>query len=69
MGELYLRLECFKEALVYQKKHLQLADDENNLVEQQRANTQLGRTYHEKFLRSIDEHCSARNAKSISSLL
>ncbi|KAM1601259.1 hypothetical protein EV1_025321 [Malus domestica] len=63
MGELYLRLECFKEALVYQKKHLQLADDENNLVEQQRANTQLGRTYHEKFLRSIDEHCSARNAK------
>ncbi|KAB2612456.1 hypothetical protein D8674_034772 [Pyrus ussuriensis x Pyrus communis] len=113
LGELYLRLECFKEALIYQvfsrlgsirvnfnsigvlfslgiyvyfgiknvlamgkfsgwslrnlgktrKKHLQLAEDENNLVEQQRANTQLGRTYHEMFLRSIDEHCSIRNAK------
>ncbi|RXH68633.1 hypothetical protein DVH24_030966 [Malus domestica] len=60
IGDLLKKSGVYVAAL---KKHLQLADDENNLVEQQRANTQLGRTYHEKFLRSIDEHCSARNAK------
>ncbi|XP_015891011.3 protein TONSOKU [Ziziphus jujuba] len=63
LGELYLRLEYFEEALFYQKKHLELAKDTNDLVEQQRASTQLGRTYHEMFLRSEDDHCSVRNAK------
>lgn len=42
---------------------MELAKDTNDLVEQQRASTQLGRTYHEMFLRSEDDHCSVRNAK------
>ncbi|KAL5752076.1 hypothetical protein ACOSQ2_022583 [Xanthoceras sorbifolium] len=63
LGEVYLRLEHFKDALVYQKKHLELAKDADDLVEQQRATTQLGRTYHEMFLRSDDDHYSVRNAK------
>ncbi|KAG6604274.1 Protein TONSOKU, partial [Cucurbita argyrosperma subsp. sororia] len=63
LGEVYLRLEHFKDALIYQKKHLELAKDANDLVEQQRANTQLGRTYHELFLKSDDDHFSVRNAK------
>ncbi|KAL6286684.1 hypothetical protein ACE6H2_011074 [Prunus campanulata] len=63
LGELYLRLEFYKDALLYQKKHLELAEDANNLIEQQRANTQLGRTYHEMFLRSDDDHYSVQNAK------
>ncbi|KAL7230356.1 hypothetical protein ACSBR2_008781 [Camellia fascicularis] len=63
LGELHLRLEYFKDALIYQKKHLELAKDSNDLIEQQRACTQLGRTYHEMFLRSEDDHYSVRNAK------
>ncbi|KAK6922850.1 Tetratricopeptide repeat [Dillenia turbinata] len=63
LGEVYLRLQHFKDALVYQKKHLELAKDSNDLVEQQRASTQLGRTYHEMFTKSEDDHYSVRNAK------
>ncbi|XP_073150309.1 protein TONSOKU isoform X2 [Henckelia pumila] len=63
LGELYLRLHHFNDALVYQKKHLELANDANDLIEQQRASTQLGRTYHEMFLKSDDDHYSVRNAK------
>ncbi|KAH9669138.1 protein TONSOKU [Citrus sinensis] len=63
LGEVYLRLEHFKDALIYQKKHLELAKDASDLVEQQRACTQLGRTYYEMFLRSDDDHYSIRNAK------
>ncbi|XP_052206092.1 protein TONSOKU isoform X2 [Diospyros lotus] len=63
LGEVYLRLEFFKDALIYQKKHLELANDSNDLIEQQRACTQLGRTYHEMFLRSDDDHYAVRNAK------
>ena len=46
-----------------QKKHLQLAEDTNDLIEQQRASTQLGRTYHEMFMKSDDDHSSIKNAK------
>ncbi|KAF3945413.1 hypothetical protein CMV_028214 [Castanea mollissima] len=63
LGELYLRLQDFNHALIYQKKHLELAKDADDLVEQQRASTQLGRTYHEMFLRSSVDHLSVRNAK------
>lgn len=49
--------------LILQKRHLELAKDTNDLIEQQRASTQLGRTYHEMFLRSDDDHLSVRNAK------
>ncbi|KAI3735773.1 hypothetical protein L6452_15286 [Arctium lappa] len=63
LGEVYLRLEHFKDALIYQKKHLELAKDTNDLVEQQRASTQLGRTYHEMFLKSDNDQTSLRNAK------
>ncbi|XP_054804737.1 protein TONSOKU [Prosopis cineraria] len=63
LGEIYLRLERFSDALTYQKKHLELARDANDLVEQQRASTQLGRTYHELFSRSEHDHLSIRNAK------
>ncbi|KAK1620651.1 hypothetical protein QYE76_026168 [Lolium multiflorum] len=63
LGEVYLRLARFSDALTYQKKHLELAKDSNNLVEQQRASTQLGRTYHEIFLGSENDHSAMRNAK------
>lgn len=46
-----------------QKKHLELAKDSGDIVEQQRASTQLGRTYYEMLLRSEDDHYSVRNAK------
>ncbi|XP_035823345.1 protein TONSOKU isoform X4 [Zea mays] len=63
LGEVYLRLGRFSEALTYQKKHLQLAKESDDLVEQQRATTQLGRTYHEILLRSENDHSAIRNAK------
>lgn len=42
---------------------MELAKDIGDLIEQQRASTQLGRTYHEMFLKSDDDHYSVRNAK------
>lgn len=42
---------------------MELARDANDLVEQQRASTQLGRTYYELFSRSEHDHNSIRNAK------
>ncbi|KAL1221577.1 Protein TONSOKU [Cardamine amara subsp. amara] len=63
LGEIYLRLENFEEALIYQKKHLQLAEEANDTVEKQRACTQLGRTYHEVFLRSEDDCDAIQSAK------
>ncbi|XP_058073084.1 protein TONSOKU isoform X2 [Magnolia sinica] len=63
LGEVYLRLQRFEEALIYQKKHLELAKDADDLVEQQRACTQLGRTYHEICSRSDNDHFAVRNAK------
>ncbi|XP_042407586.1 protein TONSOKU-like [Zingiber officinale] len=63
IGEVYLRLNRLKEALVYQKKHLQLAKDSDDLIEQQRASTQLGRTYHEIFTETESDHNAMRNAK------
>ncbi|KAK4393815.1 protein TONSOKU [Sesamum angolense] len=58
-----LFLLCLFFLVVSEKKHLELAKDQNDLIEQQRASTQLGRTYHEMFLKSDDDHCSVRNAK------
>ncbi|KAJ7547717.1 hypothetical protein O6H91_08G100700 [Diphasiastrum complanatum] len=49
MGEIYLRLQDYDEALVYQERHYRLAQEANDLVEQQRASTQLGRTYLELY--------------------
>lgn len=46
-----------------QKKHLDLAKNSNDLVEQQRASTQLGRTYYEMLTNTDDDHTSVRNAK------
>ncbi|XP_031476796.1 protein TONSOKU isoform X2 [Nymphaea colorata] len=63
LGEVYLRLESFEDALVYQKMHLELAKKAGDLVEEQRASTQLGRTYHEIFLRSEKDHDALRNSK------
>ncbi|XP_042971160.1 protein TONSOKU-like isoform X1 [Carya illinoinensis] len=63
LGEVYLRLQDFTNALSSQKKHLELAKEANDLIEQQRASTQLGRTYHEMFLRSENDHFSIQNAK------
>lgn len=63
LGEVYLRLEEFTEALIFQKRHLDLAENANNLVEQQRAKTQLGRTYHAMFTKSPEEHFAIHNAK------
>lgn len=48
---------------MWQKKHLELAKDANDKIEEQRANTQLGRTYHEMFLKSDKDHTSLQNAK------
>uniref|UniRef100_A0A0D9VLW1 Protein TONSOKU n=1 Tax=Leersia perrieri TaxID=77586 RepID=A0A0D9VLW1_9ORYZ len=63
LGEVHLRLGHFKEALTYQKKHLELAKEADDLVEQQRASTQLGRTYYELLLTSENDHSAIRNAK------
>ncbi|XP_012086071.1 protein TONSOKU isoform X1 [Jatropha curcas] len=63
LGEVYLRLHNLEQALNFQKQHLDLAKDANDIIEQQRASTQLGRTYHELFLQSNDNHCALRNAK------
>lgn len=46
-----------------QKKHFQLAKDSDDLIEQQRASTQLGRTYHEIFTETESDHNAMRNAK------
>lgn len=46
-----------------QKKHLQLAEEANDTVEKQRACTQLGRTYHEIFLKSEDDCDAIQSAK------
>lgn len=46
-----------------QKQHLELAKDEDNLVEQQRASTQLGRTYHDLLIEDKDDHSLVRSAK------
>ncbi|BAF10240.2 Os02g0784100 [Oryza sativa Japonica Group] len=63
LGEVHLRLGNSSEALTYQKKHLQLAKEADDLVEQQRGSTQLGRTYYEILLRSENDHSAIRNAK------
>ncbi|TVU28893.1 hypothetical protein EJB05_20430 [Eragrostis curvula] len=63
LGEVYLRLGRFSEALTYQKKHLQLAKESDDLVEKQRAMTQLGRTYHEILQRDETDYNAIRNAK------
>ncbi|GAB4847721.1 hypothetical protein Ancab_026783 [Ancistrocladus abbreviatus] len=63
IGELYLRLQDFENALYYQKEHLRLAKQADDLVEQQRANTQLGRTYHEMFMKNENDHSAIHNAK------
>ena len=48
--------------LLLQKEHLQLAKDADNLIEQQRASTQLGRTYHEVFSK-YEDHSALHKAK------
>lgn len=40
-----------------------LAKEADDLVEQQRANTQLGRTYHDMYIKSLEQHQSRHNAK------
>ncbi|GMH06680.1 hypothetical protein Nepgr_008520 [Nepenthes gracilis] len=63
IGELYLRLQDFENALYYQKEHLRLAKQANDIVEQQRASTQLGRSYHEIFMKYENDHSALHNAK------
>ncbi|CAA2997998.1 TONSOKU [Olea europaea subsp. europaea] len=50
LGKVYLCLQHYRDALIYQKKHVEHAKDADDLIEQQRASTQLGRTYHDMFL-------------------
>ncbi|KAJ9177779.1 hypothetical protein P3X46_012953 [Hevea brasiliensis] len=63
LGEIHLRLHLLDDALHYQKMHLELAKNANDVIEQQRASTQLGRTYHEQFLKRDNDHDSVKNAK------
>lgn len=49
LGEIYHRLGDYNEALHYQGKHMELAVDASDLVEQQRAYTQLGRSHMDLF--------------------
>ncbi|XP_024026928.1 protein TONSOKU [Morus notabilis] len=63
IGEVFLLLKDFQNALFYQKKHLGLAKDTNDIVEQQRANTQLGRTYYDMLLSVKDDQHLVRSAK------
>ncbi|KAI5077372.1 hypothetical protein GOP47_0007196 [Adiantum capillus-veneris] len=62
LGEIYYRLNDYEEALIFQKRHFQLAEETDNLVEQQRASTQLGRTYLEMYEQK-DEFSALENAK------
>ncbi|CAA2997999.1 TONSOKU isoform X1 [Olea europaea subsp. europaea] len=62
LGKVYLCLQHYRDALIYQKKHVEHAKDADDLIEQQRASTQLGRTYHDMFLSYGDQN-SVRNAK------
>jgi hypothetical protein len=61
LGGIYLRLEQFSDVLIFQKKHIDLARDDEDLVEQQRASTQLSRIHHEPSLRPEHNHKSIRN--------
>ncbi|XP_024518191.1 protein TONSOKU isoform X2 [Selaginella moellendorffii] len=54
MGEIYSRMQDYKEALVYQERHYQLAKETGDVLEQQRASTQLGRSYLDLFERDDD---------------
>ncbi|KAH9316665.1 hypothetical protein KI387_025292, partial [Taxus chinensis] len=63
IGEMYLRLERFDDALVYQKKHLKFAQEVDDLVEQQRASTQLGRTYFDIYDKNEDNYSALKKAK------
>ncbi|KAL2621571.1 hypothetical protein R1flu_001776 [Riccia fluitans] len=49
IGEAYLRLLDLENALIWQIKHFHLAEEAADEPEQQRASTQLGRTYLEIF--------------------
>lgn len=49
LGEIYHRLGDYRQALHYQERHLELSVEANDLVEQQRAYTQLGRTYMDMY--------------------
>ncbi|OAE34095.1 hypothetical protein AXG93_2891s1190 [Marchantia polymorpha subsp. ruderalis] len=49
IGEAHLRLLDFEKALQWQRKHFHLAEEAADEPEQQRASTQLGRTYLEIF--------------------
>ncbi|GLJ52447.1 hypothetical protein SUGI_1115540 [Cryptomeria japonica] len=63
IGEMYLRLERFDDALIYQKKHLEFAQKVDDLVEQQRASTQLGRTYFDIYEKNEDNYFALKKAK------
>nr|XP_043623529.1 protein TONSOKU-like [Erigeron canadensis] len=63
LGEVYLRLSRFSDAILYQKKHLVIAKNIDDMVEVQRACTQLGRTYHEIFTKTNDDQTSLQKAR------
>ncbi|MCO5592485.1 hypothetical protein L7F22_046488 [Adiantum nelumboides] len=62
LGEIYYRLNDYEEALNFQRRHFQLAEETDNLVEQQRASTQLGRTHLEMYEHK-DDFSALDNAK------
>lgn len=64
IGEMYLRLERFQDALIYQKKHLEFAQEVDDLVEQQRASTQLGRTFFDIYEKDEGNYSALKNAKN-----
>lgn len=64
IGEMYLRLERFQDALIYQKKHLEFAQEVDDLVEQQRASTQLGRTFFDIYEKDEGNYSALENAKN-----
>eukprot|EP01018_Ginkgo_biloba_P028501 Gb_06807 [translate_table: standard] len=63
IGEMYLRLERFEDALAYQKKHLEFAQEVEDLVEQQRASTQLGRTFFDIYEKDDANYSALKKAK------
>ncbi|KAI3525959.1 hypothetical protein L1887_05098 [Cichorium endivia] len=58
LGEVYL-LQHFKDALLYQKKHLELAKDSDDLIEQQRAaySTKPHRSTHMAGMKTVKQAC------------
>lgn len=50
VGEMFSELGEFQEAISHQERYLEITEDQDNLVEQQRAHATLGRTFYTQLM-------------------